>query len=60
MLLTFIANNVRLLIGGIYLTCVSLIFLLLKFGYKLTPKKIEEINKKLGRSSSNEEVKEEE
>ena len=54
-----VANNVRMLIGAIYLVCVLLIFLLLKFCYKLTPQKIEEINIKLGRFANKEAANEE-
>ena len=44
-----VANNIRLLIGGVYLVCCLVQFIMLKFVYPLSKDKVEEMNKQLGR-----------
>ena len=46
-----VANNIRLLIGGVYLVCCVVQFVMLKFVYPLTKGKVEEMNIKLGRAN---------
>ena len=46
-----VANRIRMLIGGIYAVCSLAQFLMIKFVYPLTKDKVEEMNKKLGRTN---------
>ena len=44
-----VANNIRLVIGIVYLVCSLIQFIMIKFVYPLTKQKVEEMNKQLGR-----------
>ena len=46
-----VANRIRILIGIVYCVCSLVQFVMIKFVYQLTKDKVDEMNRKLGRSN---------
>ena len=46
-----VANRIRLLVGGVYLVCSLVQFVMIKWVYPLTKEKVAEMNEKLGRTN---------
>ena len=47
-----VANRIRLLIGGVYLVCSLVQFIMIKYVYPLTKEKVAEMNAALGRENN--------